>query len=211
MPIPEIMTWLSNQHYDNGVDLYKKFGGNSFLKKILAKGETAFNRDKLEKELRKINDSTSSDEDQALTVSEKKFKTPIKRELLPDDTPKEILILIEEKNKLLKEASFLHSHLRDGREEADRGVDAFRILDCWDRITEIWELLDYWKETKAIPEKPQEFPALKKMSALQLDRRKRNLRSYITKETNGKNRKETLDEYERELNVIFKMLNDEPV
>lgn len=50
----EIVEWLKKPDYDEGVNLYLKYGSNSFLKGVFASGCTPYNESKLKEELQAL-------------------------------------------------------------------------------------------------------------------------------------------------------------
>lgn len=187
MAIVEIKEWLQSGDYDSGVRLYTKYGSSSVLKKLFAAGPTVYNKEKIRKELSRLNDT--------LTPPEIRFKVG-KSATEYDALPLPVKKLKEEKDLLFKQMAHLHSRLLDMTEQ-ERGRAAFEILAIDSQLTAIWSRLDEYAKTGKLPE-PEKAKAVPDLSPLEIQRRITNLRTYLSK---GR------VEYQQELDMLVQKLN----
>lgn len=170
MAIAEIDAWLKNGDYFTAVQLYGRYGKDKFLVSLFSKGPSVYNRDRIRRELEKINQSTGLPTFPASYIPEGQYAA----------LPTSIKEVKERKDILFKEARDLHSRLLLMK-PAERYKAKYRILDLWDEINDLWKLLDTYSATGKLPDPPDPVPIDPELSPVQLIGRRNNLRSYITK------------------------------
>lgn len=166
----KIKAWFQNGcAYDTGVELYIKYGDNSFLKKQFAKGFTSFNDFTLKAELRKIlSVLTSIVPVPAVLIPRetgelKKFASA--HEFLAKPTEIDLSPVIDktELNKrylqLIKKKERLYMELNVHMGERHHLPEGFLLHDCarsiltkHQQLTEIWTLIDHYQVHQKFPE-----------------------------------------------------------
>ena len=151
----EIRQWLnSEQDYERGVSLYEKYGADDFLKRMYAKGETAFNRRSLLEELEGICGHVK----EVVLIEDVPVFSTLKRPLA--DYPKAVRELILKAGNLYKQAKKLHTELRlnkrmlAGVEEdfwpylliEERKATALNILKLFEENRRCWLEVRYFEE-----------------------------------------------------------------
>jgi hypothetical protein len=174
--------------YQQGVDLFEKYGGNPFLLRTFRALENSYTRELLNEQLQKLIP-------QSAPVKEK-FTIESSQEHAA--LPSQIKALNARKADLFKEMSHLHSLLTQyeikesgtGHElkvkwrafstarEADDA--ASRILHLDNEINKIWEQLDHYSKTGKLPaSEPVKLPS---QDPVNLHQRLTNLRTYISRD-----------------------------
>jgi hypothetical protein len=205
MKLQDIKSWLEScSDYNAGVKLLEHFSDNKFLIRILSKGPTPFNRDKLEEELQVILASTRSASGKGSAKKEKeKFSLPTARDY--DILPEEIQQLVDAKNPLYKEMSHLHSQLTLLKTAEERSGPALRILDIDEQLRSIWAKLDYYEVNKKLPDEPK-VPSLENMSMKELVTRRNTLRTYLSRTAEGAGKDDDIATWKMELGKIEKLI-----
>jgi hypothetical protein len=202
MAIAEIKEWLySSGVYYDGVELFRKHGNNPVLLSIFETIETTDTLEMLQDKLRSLADA----DPEAAKESPPAPEPVVKRFQAPADEKKyqslddEVKRLVEEKNSLFKQMSYIHSRLLDykslqpahnGHEilvdynnftnEEEAGDAALEILNLDVKIRTIWADLDYYETNGKLPEKrKKEQPILTAILAM---KRRNALRSYVSRE-----------------------------
>src|SRR5712671_5342693 len=128
----EILSWLKNpQDYFSGLQLLEQSCKNEFLLRMLRKGPTAFNRETLQEELQRIADKASKPKIQ----STGQFQIRSAEHF--NSLPQQVKDLQDEKDRIYKEMSFLHSQLELYKTDEQRQEPALRILDLDDQACSI--------------------------------------------------------------------------
>lgn len=176
---------LSDQDYKAGIELLNKYSDNSFLKKMLGKGETPYNRKKLIEELRRIEQATAKGS---------AYKVTFGKEY--DGLPDEVKELKAKCDAAFKEMRDLHSRLLHFKDK-DRAEAAFRILELEAICVPAWADLSHFKRTGKLPKHEKVVPKVKGDTRDGLLRRYYTVRTYISK---------GLIKYKDELNEIERKL-----
>ena len=200
MKLADVAKWLEGtQDYSTGVELLEHFSNNKFLIRILKKGPTEFNRDKLEEALQLI----------AKKNPEAKKKTKGKFEIRSaeqyDSLPEKVRKLTVEKDAIYKEMSFLHSQLELYKTDKERGAAALRVLDLDDQVKSIWKKLDYYEVHGKLPSEP-EIPEVKNMAPAEMMQRRNSLRSYISRTPKGTGKDDEIEAWIKEREQLDKLL-----
>lgn len=122
--------------------------------------------------------------------------------------PKELQELILKRKGLFAEANHARYILfKDGTTPEERKRLAFLIKSHFREIERIWGILNYWKEHKVLsPDLIQVIT--EEMSPLEMERRIRNLTSYISKAQSGKKKyKMSIEEMQSELSDLRRRIN----
>lgn len=156
-----IESWLDGpQTFEEGLTLYKQYGGNSALLSIfLRSGATAYNCEKLEKELR--------------ALLEKAIEVKASSPQIPA-IPKALSLYDPEILALIRERSHYHAQLTAVSGQAARQQLAFQILELTDKI-EI--LLGVQQVMPAVRVNVRELPT----DPVEMLKRINNNRSYISR------------------------------
>lgn len=186
MSIQSISIWINSSHdYREGLELLEKYSSNGFLKRVLSKSETDYNRKKLFIELSKLNGDKI----------EPKFKISLPGEY--DHLPDQVKDIKQKADAAFKEMRDLHSRLLLLRDN-ERAQATFRILDLEQICVPLWDQLKYFSEHKKLPLLPG-APKVKEETREHLIIRRNNVRSYISR---GQMH------YQAELDEINKKLSD---
>lgn len=146
-----IKQWLSNSvDFDEGKNLYEKYGNDKTLLMLLSlKPVTQMVKLKLYEAIKN------------LQIVEKAAIKPEPKEKPEEKTsavkPELIESYRKERNNYLREADELKGQLRNVKGESVeeiefRRVNAFRLLDLWQRIHDLNYALDMYQEKKVIPD-----------------------------------------------------------
>lgn len=136
---------------------------------------------------------------------------PKGRITMPEDEmgyPKELQELVLKRKGLFAEANHARYILfQDGTPEAERKRLAFLIKANWREIERIWGILNFWKEHKTLsPDLIQVNPEA--MNPREMEKRIRNLISYISKARSGKKTyKLSIEEMQAEVNELRRILD----
>lgn len=177
-----ISTWLeSGQDYFTGVTLFERFGASASLKRIFSiGGATKRNRETLEYELRKIIKvkGHSGKKTGVIKSDSEKEKT---KETAGSDALQVDSLELERKN-LYKLLDNHHATLEFLQEDQRRDC-ALEILKADDRLKEIGERLEYFKEHGVLPvEKEQENKkSSSELTEVELIHRQMRVRTYVSR------------------------------
>ncbi|QCR23083.1 hypothetical protein [Pontibacter sp. SGAir0037] len=148
-----IQEWLhSNRDYATGRQLYEQHGSSTALKKVFALGESVYNRERLLAELKALLPAAPLPKPAAVPKPLQKEK-PAKVKPI-STTEKHVLIhrVKEQMYKLYREREEQHAIM--GMEHLaaeDRYKHALRVLEISDRLTELWQQLQYIEQHGALP------------------------------------------------------------
>lgn len=165
----EIQSWLtSDRNYQQGVELYNRFGNSSSLKRVLANGATSRNIETLVYELQKLVKAVPATSHAPKTIvlkatviknPETKFEpvSSIQR------NNQQVMHLIEAKNRLFKEyvATF---HTIELLPEDQRREAALKCLSLMEEVQKLWDKIDYFDAHGMLPR--EETPEEKKPSEM---------------------------------------------
>lgn len=196
----QLQLWLNDPKavYADGVALYNHFGTQKFLKDLF-KNNTAYNRDRLQKELKSILNAMNAapvlKKDVIQERNNSPVSKPVEKKQIKHNTvnigslPIDLQELEGKRMKLYKRAVTLHSHLVDLKigdngeavfeiDKATRKKHALEIASNWQQINYIWKQLDYYAQhgvrLNDLSEK------INSMSIYDLINRERTLRTYFT-------------------------------
>lgn len=151
-----IKIWLNGpQDYQLGVEIYNRFGDNSFLKNMFAEGEDDYNSERLLEELKKL--YTETDEVIKPQIVAKTIQEIPKRSE-QKDAPVEVTEAIKQRKQLYFEARDAHSQLKalrninDDETKEKRRQKAALILGNFDAIKPLWDLTNHYDEFGKLPE-----------------------------------------------------------
>lgn len=135
----EIVEWLKEPDYDEGVNLYLKYGGNSFLKNVFSSACTPYNESKLKEEL------------QALIieeVNELQVPEPVKPKTNNIFLLRKLEYEIQQIYRAIDNNMF---QLRRAKSDKTRREYAFQILKLQSRKFVKYQEKDYLDEHGAVP------------------------------------------------------------
>ncbi len=151
-----IKIWLNGpQNYLLGVEIYNRFGDNSFLKNMFAEGEDEYNSERLLEELKKL--YTETNEVISPQIAAKSIQEIPKRSE-QNDAPIEVSEAIKQRKQLYFEARDAHSQLKalrninDDETKEKRRQKAALILGNFDGIKPLWDLTNHYDEFGKLPE-----------------------------------------------------------
>ena len=171
----KLTEWVNNPNrlFKQGVDLYRKYGGNKTLLSLFErKGEGSFTRVKLLEELipieKKINTVRSS------SAPAVRAATTVAVQKMPDS----LNLKMKEKGELYARANQLHARLPLLRDNSERLEAALELMDLFDRISAIWKEYDLWRGTGIVlkDKQPKKITAVD--LAVQLENCKNAIRRY---------------------------------
>lgn len=146
-----IHIWLKNSaDFDEGKTLYEKYGSDKTLLLLLKlKPVTQMVKTKLYEAIKQLHIVESKPD-------KKELAAPAEHKLV-SAKPELIETIRKDRNTYLREADDLKGQLRnvagDSKEEIEfRRVNAYRLLDLWQRIADLNQALDMYQEKKVIPD-----------------------------------------------------------
>jgi hypothetical protein len=149
----DIFAWLQNsQDFNVGAVLYKKYGQNSFFKKLLNDGPTQFNKVKLVAELTAILATAPPAKEKPFP---KKDKDPVKEN--PEQKEPNIqdhirkLELDEYAKKLYRQLDFNRAILTQTNKEVVLHETAKQILKIRKELIKVFVLINYYDENGYLP------------------------------------------------------------
>ncbi len=152
-----IKIWLDGpRNYQLGVEIYNRFGDNSFLKSMFAEGEDEYNLERLIEELKELQIVEAQEKSKELRII-----SPIQEIAKPSElkeAPAEIKEAIQERKRLYFEARDAHSQLKalrninDDDTKEKRRQKAAIILGNFDAIKPLWDLTNHYDEFGKLPE-----------------------------------------------------------
>ena len=211
MAIVHLSTWLNDpdSSYHDGVILYNEFGTSTFLKKLFAQGESTYTRERLRTELIVIDQERSKQvQPPVAPVQSVAAQTPPK----PFNTshyPEPLQKLVARKGELYKKCCYLHSQLEKMGTDKERLSAASIITNGFEEINQIWAQLDHFDEHKVMMSVNGYDHS--RMSIYELHKRLGNLRTYISKQKNGKQDAVKLKKYEEEQAAILQILENRSI
>ncbi len=175
MSATQIESWLNrDDDYSIGLSFYLRLGKSDFLKNMLAKGESVYNRQRLRKELFAIVES----------LQQKKDPEKPKNVITDDEytrLPKEGKELQAQWKAWYSEMNALRHQLMNPVTEKVRHESAVRILALDQKVRNVWKQLDYWRAYGELPKSVEGLESLKSLPVIDLVKRKNNLATYISK------------------------------
>lgn len=204
----EAQEWLqSTKHYDTGLDILRNAKGESLVWRLLAKGKSFYNCQRLEQEILALLKPVES-------------KKEIKKAIVPislkpvvecNSYPETLLPAYHQQRRLYAQVNHLHP-LLDATYNLDR-KKAFEIKlalqNAWSEIEEIWRILNYWEENQVVlPNKYQEQGLEPVLDKAQMLKRRNNLRTYLSKHQGNPKKALACQDWQRELNHLDKQLAD---
>lgn len=211
--IAEIKSWLSSDRdYFTGFNILQKYSKSPFLL-ILKKGEDPFNRKKLSLLLTSLLETFESECSKVPANSINTSNETTTEEVKANpEISKKILNLTAERKALYVEVNHLKSKTIHTPEGEGLKELAFEILKRWQRIDEIWAIIDSYNETGELPVDGNSKITERSNDPIQLKQQQVNLRSNISKTrrkikssndpVKSKELKLRLEKYEAELKVV---------
>lgn len=194
-------TWLqSERNYQQGLYLYLAAGTNSFLKKILSQGDSSYNREKLAAEIEAIAEKGTAKATPAGT-------TAVEKAVSESLYPEAVVAIINERNRLFKESSYLQSRLRYLKNAEERRSSAALILNNFDTIDDLWDKLAYFKLHNSLPpELSVQGQRKYETDPVRMANRLRTLRTYISRDHKNAQKATKVALWRRELAYYEKEL-----
>lgn len=182
MKINRLQAWLDEQgSYADGVNLYIQYGANEPLKRMLAKRESAFNREKLTEA---ITDIIKSGQFKIINFDSPVAKPVAKSKTIAKKVPKDVDAVITLRNDCYKKAGHLHGHDLRSQDRLVRKKAAFEIKRLMNINRECWDKLHYFQRFGFVPaENNNLVDDLSDLSIEDLIKRRNNNRAYISKST----------------------------
>ncbi len=202
----EAQQWLqSAKDYEIGLEILKNAKVSPLIWRLLAKGKSFYNCQRLEKEISAlIIPQKPKNRANALSV------IPIKSaEQNNINYPEALFPAYQQQRKLYAQINHLHP-LLDATYNLDR-KKAFDIKlalqNAWQEIEEIWRLLNYWQENQVVlPNKYQAQGLEPELDKAQMLKRRNNLRTYLSKHQDNPKKNLACQEWRQELSKLDKIL-----
>lgn len=204
----EAQEWLqSAKQYETGLEILRNAKGESIVWRLLAKGKSFYNCQRLEQEILALVKPAEQD----LTPKPPTFSPAEERVSAPANYPDALLPAYEQQRRLYAQVNHLHP-LLDATYNLDR-KKAFEIKlalqNAWQEIEEIWRILNYWQENQVVlPNKYQEQGLETILDKAQMLKRRNNLRTYLSKHQGNQKKALACQDWQRELNQLNKQLAD---
>lgn len=208
-----IRLWLKNpKEYMLGVQLYKIYGNNEFLKKMFC-NETAYNKKRLVDELLAI-----------LTQSQKESRSEPRLEPLKagyvakkqaarpsdmEDAPAAIKRLIEQRKELYNISRDKFALMKQTKDQKYRKELAKSILLAFYEINKIWKITDYYDQKgEVLKERQQQEENLNELNTIELNQKFLNLYKYVNKYLHDERKSDNVQERIKQMHEIKKILGD---
>lgn len=204
----EAQEWLqSAKQYDTGLEILRNAKGESIVWRLLAKGKSFYNCQRLEQEIL----SLVQPMEQEPKPKSLAFSPVEERVSAPTLYPDALLPAYEQQRRLYAQVNHLHP-LLDATYNLDR-KKAFEIKlalqNAWQEIEEIWRILNYWEENQVVlPNKYQEQGLEPILDKAQMLKRRNNLRTYLSKHQGNPKKALACQDWQKELNQLDKQLAD---
>lgn len=204
--IAEIKAWLQGpRNYDEGVALYERYGLNRMLRRKFAIERTAFIRDMLVEELRKIAGITTTELARlprraaravAVVPSKPRQQAPAEvkeklrfRERFPflnaPDCPDEVKVMVADMFTAYGAYHDAFSRLQELPDDANGAKEAQAIVENYLADRQMWEALEYFKAHNALPQEEvkasDDGDTVALMTDMELADGLRNARSNVSK------------------------------
>ena len=202
----EAQQWLqSAKDYEIGLEILKNAGASPLIWRLLAKGKSFYNCQRLEKEISALI-IPQKPKNRAKAVSQIPTKT---LEQTNNNYPEALFPAYQQQRKLYAQVNHLHP-LLDATYNLDR-KKAFDIKlalqNAWQEIEEIWRLLNYWQENQVVlPNKYLAQGLEPELDKAQMLKRRNNLRTYLSKHQDNPKKNLASQEWRQELSKLDKIL-----
>lgn len=185
---------LSNFDYQKALGfLQTHLKDNPFLIKMLSKGDSAFNRRQAKQALQKLYEQI------------KESHQGTAKEVYPF----EVASYFKEKSRLYKEAIALKVSLIN-LSEKERKQALTLLLSKWNRLYELWGILDYYEQNKALPAqqlKPVKQYCFQGLTLRKLLNREEALKRYIARFSDLPDKKELIEDKTQELKTLTNLID----
>lgn len=181
-----IQTFLDNPIYEVGVEIYRRYGTNSFLKQLFEYGYSPRNLDRLTEELMQLQEAEKPALSEKKEVFEPKFTNVNEKQKRPselDDAPELIKKAIEKRKLLFAQARILKATLPEQEDANERRLMCLQILSLIRQTNPIWRLTNYYDDNLKLPPEIVFEPdnSIKEESSVVLNARFQNHYKYIQK------------------------------
>jgi len=204
----EAQEWLqSTKDYKIGLKIIKEAEVSRLIWRLLAKGTSFYNCQRLEKEISAL----LKPDILKNTANAVCLNGAQKKEKADTDYPEALFPAYQRQRKLYAQVNHLHP-LLDATYNLDR-KKAFDIKlalqNVWQEIEEIWRLLKYWHENQVVlPNKYQDQGLEPLLDKAQMLKRRNNLRTYLSKHQGNPKKAIACQDWQKELNELDKQLAD---
>lgn len=202
------MEWLqSAKQYETGLEILRNAKGESIVWRLLAKGKSFYNCQRLEQEILALVQPTEPEAEPETPT----FSPAEDRVTAQNIYPDALLPAYQQHRRLYAQVNHLHP-LLDATYNLDR-KKAFEIKlalqNAWQEIEEIWRILNYWEENQVVlPNKYQEQGLDPILDKAQMLKRRNNLRTYLSKHQGNPKKALACQDWQNELNQLDNQLAD---
>lgn len=145
-----LRSWFEKRDYWQGVELYKEYGNNNFLKELFQSGPSQYNSSKLLSEMTALtsyNSETNSGSDEIIESESKSIHNPFL-----------LVKLRHELQQVFRQIDQNMFKLDQARSDSTRKEYAFQILRLQRKKQSIYDNIEYVEEHGALPvSKPKEY------------------------------------------------------
>lgn len=200
---------LREKDYAAQVRLYERHGNNAALKILFKSVQNDWAKQKVASELRSLlpllpDESTAQ-------VIERVRKVAVKPRRSSDDldAPKEVRALVVRRKMLYARMNYCFGVLHASKEKEVRFNAAKELLNAQDEIIEIWTKTDFYDLNGSLPKETVALNFdLESLNEVQLQKRRNNLRTYLSKFKNDERRAADMVAWQEEVKQIEKLLED---
>lgn len=216
---------LKKWDFDQAKALYDEYGDDELMKFLFDGPYSDYTNEKLREAIQEMaiqnpivhseviqsrNEERVTAKGESLPQSIDRIK-PKGRITIPEDEvgyPKELQELVLKRKGLFSEANHARYMLfKDDTPEKERKRLAYLIKANWREIERIWGILNYYKEHKTLSPDIIEVNT-GAMTPLEMERRIRNLTSYISKAQSGKKKyRMSIEEMQAEISKLRRILD----
>lgn len=221
----KLQNLLKKWDFDQAKALYEEHGEDELMKFVFSGPYSDFLNEKLKEAIRELAgkhpivqaEVLQARNEERLTAKVDSLPTKIDsskpkgRITIPEEEmgyPKELQELVLKRKGLFAEANHARYILfKEGTPEEERKRLAFLIKANFREIERIWGILNFWKEHKTLSPDLIEVNT-GQMTPLEMERRIRNLTSYISKAQSGRKKyKKSIEEMQAEISQLRRILD----
>lgn len=197
-----IQKWLQNKSYPIGVEIYRRYGDDDYLKKMFSLGEDSYNTQRLEKEIKsllKVGAHSESPSTTAKVIYESQLVDELTKPSLKSKAPAEVKSIISKRKKLyaktvVNKDKLVELYLEGSENKELASTLAHQILDCYDEIKPLWDYTNFYDKHQRLPNIIVPKTNYQDYSDVDLNRMFLNNSKYISKNRSVTRKKQTVED-----------------
>ncbi len=199
-----IQKWLENPSFEAGVLIYDRLGKSGLLKRMLKDKKSEYLMSRLSEEFKKLlqNYTPSAEQKQEIINVETKIVMPSEMA----NAPQIIKDADAKRRNIYNEYLRLHGLLKPFVHEEERRKASLRILDIFDEMEPLWELINYYNVNLKLPESKSETVDLNSLNIVELNQLYETAYKYVRKYKDLERKKDDCIERINNAETIKKIL-----